>query len=235
MIRRGAVFLKQYLFKIWIILNVCYATVCMLHWPIGFTYFTQMSNIFAAIVCLAQLLCLLRGRKTGQPSEEKAVLHLLKYFAVLCVVITFLVFFAALGPLQPGGLLAAYLQDHGASMCMHLITPALMTIDFFANDARLPYGKKCIPLGMLPPLLYLGFILLLGGAGVRWGHGTMAAPYPFLNYDAPAGWFGYAPETIGMTTFGVGVFYVIIVFAVLTLLLSLVLQKLASVWRARML
>ena len=80
---------------------------------------------------------------------------------------------------------------------------------------------------MLPPLLYFVFILLLGAAGVRRGKGNMTAPYPFLNYSAPAGWFGYMPETAGRTTLGIGVFYAIAGLSVVLLLMSLLLYKLA--------
>ena len=49
--------------------------------------------------------------------------------------------------------------------------------------------------------------------GVSW-HG-MAAPYLFLNYWAPAGWFGFRPETAGWNSAGIGVAYVILILMLL--------------------
>ena len=45
----------------------------------------------------------------------------------------------------------------------------------------------------------------------------MAAPYLFLNYAAPAGWFGWMPETAGYTTLGIGVFYAVLAMLLLFL------------------
>lgn len=63
------------------------------------------------------------------------------------------VYAAVIAPFSSRGIIAAYLQDHGASLCMHLL--------------------------------------------------------------APAGWLGFAPETIGRTTLGVGVLYCILLMMAL--------------------
>ena len=39
-----------------ILLSTLYAVLMMLHWPIGFTFFALLSNLFAAAVVLLQLL-----------------------------------------------------------------------------------------------------------------------------------------------------------------------------------
>ena len=57
-------------------------------------------------------------------------------------------------------------------------------------------------------LAYFTLILGLHRCGVDWM--GMAAPYPFLNYTAPAGWFGWLPDTAGPATMGVGVAYALI-------------------------
>ena len=44
-----------------ILLSTGYAVIIMLHWPIGFTFFTLLSNIYVAAVVLLQLLS--GGRK----------------------------------------------------------------------------------------------------------------------------------------------------------------------------
>ena len=190
--------MKRLVPKLVVLASTAYAMVCLAHWPLGFTFFTQQSNLYMAAVVLAQLL---RRRNEG--------LALLKYTATVSILVTFLVYLTILAPLMPGGLAAAYAQDHWASLCLHLIAPAAGALDFFLNDAPgCAWKAKYAPLALIPPVLWLALILILGGLGIRW-HG-MTAPYPFLNYSAPAGWFGWAPSTASATTFGIGVFYAVL-------------------------
>ena len=173
--------MKGRILKTLILLSTAYAMIRMAHWAAGFTYFTQLSNLFAAAVVLWQLI---------RPGEKAT---LWKYAATVSILVTFLVFLCVLAPRVPGGLMAAYAQDHWASLCLHLITPALTAADFLLHDA-LPvrWRKKHIFLSLLPPLVYYAFVLLLSWAGFRWG--GMAGPYFFLDYAGPAGWLGFAPE-----------------------------------------
>ena len=189
---------KQTLLKALILLSTAYAMAMVFHWTIGFTYFTQLSNLFAAGVALAQLLARGRGPAWLKP---------LKFSATVSITVTFLVYLTVLAPLTPGGLLAAYGADHCASLCLHVITPLLTLADFFLNDAGFPWRRRHLLWAAAPPLGYLAFILALGRFGVRWGRGSMAAPYMFLNYEGPAGWFGFAPEAAGLTAPGIGAAY----------------------------
>lgn len=193
-----------------ILLSTLYAMVRMWHWTIGFTFFTQLSNLFAALAVGLQLAELIRRRRDGSTAA-------IKFAATVSIFVTFLVYLSVLGPMTPGGLLAAYRQDGWASLCLHLITPLLTVADFCLNDAQWPWRFRHALWAMLPPVLYFLFILLLGALGVRWYQG-MTAPYPFLNYAAPCGWFGYMPETASATTLGVGVFYVMLALLALFLL-----------------
>ena len=184
--------------KLLILLVTLYAMLMMLHWPVGFTFFTQLSNLYAAVVA---------GLQIAKP--RSAGLAVVKYTATVCITATFLVFLTVLAPLDPRGLVAAYAQDHCASLCMHFITPVLTVWDFLANDAGdLRPDRKLVPFAVLPPLLYYLMILILSMSGFRWN--GKAAPYPFLNYDAPAGWFGFMPETADYTTLGIGVAYAVL-------------------------
>lgn len=206
--------MKRYIFKILVLVSVCYAMVMMLHWPIGFTFFTQLSNLFAAAAAGVQLVYEFRSRNERKDTPCPRRVYLLKYMSVVSVVVTFLVFLCVLAPVTPGGFLRAYTQDHCASLCMHLITPVLMTADLLINDTRFDWNTVSAGRGLIPPFVYLLFILLLGACGFRWRFAgarvEMMAPYAFLNYAAPAGWFGFRPETAGYTTLGVGVFYMIL-------------------------
>lgn len=203
--------------RIGILLSTGYAFAMLLHWPIGFTFFTQLSNLFTALVVLCQLL---------MPRQAER-LKLWKYMAAVSIFLTFLVYLLVLAPIMPGGILAAYRQDHWASLCMHVITPFLTLADFFLYDTDYPWRVRHVFLAALPPFAWLVFILVLGQLGLRWGMGSMTAPYPFLNYATPAGWFGWMPETAGYTTLGIGVFYAILAMIPLVLLLGLLLLRCA--------
>ncbi len=220
----------------WLIVGtVAYAVICMLHWPIGFTMFTQLSNLFVAVVAVLQLAaegatdgqrasCESQAGKDSQGTAAKdgrglsegylRTLHYLKFSAVVSITVTMVVYAAVIAPLSSRGIVGAYLQDHGASLCMHLLVPLLTLADFYLHDVRQPYERICLLWSLLPPFLWLLMIGFLGACGLRW-HGGMAAPYPFLNYLAPAGWLGWAPETLDRTTLGVGVVYMILAMMVL--------------------
>lgn len=207
---------KRSILKYLILASTSYAILMMLHWPIGFTFFTQLSNIFAALAVAWQLICP-RSRAAG----------LAKYAAAVSISATFLVFLFVLAPLDPRGFAAAYAQDHCASLCLHLLTPLLTVTDFLVNDApHVSLKKRHIALALLPPLAYFLLILALGQGGLRWR--GMIAPYPFLNYLAPAGWFGFAPETADYTTLGIGVFYAVLLMLGLFLLLGRLLAAAAN-------
>ena len=198
----------------WIILcSVLYAILMVLHWPIGFTFFTLLSNIFSALTVFLQMLsgyCKNPERFSGLYSMRSFNdLYIMKYMSVVSITVTFLIYVMILATLTPGGFAAAYSQDHYASFFLHVVTPILMLTDFFVNDRGHDWDTVHAWWGLLPPAGYLVFIIVLGRCGFTW-FGTMKAPYPFLNYAAPAGWFGFLPETAGRESLGIGVFYMII-------------------------
>ncbi len=205
---------RKILLKLLIIASVIYACIRLWHWKIGFTYFTQLSNIYTAVAVLLQLL-----------SDRRAT-RLVKYTATVSILITGVVFGVVLAPMVPGGMLAAYRQDHYASLCLHFITPILTIADFLWNDTTGTWHKSDVWYGILPPTLYFVLILVLGAIGVEWR--GMAAPYFFLNYHAPAGWFGYLPETADFSSSGIGVAY-----AVLAMIGAFLLSGWALLWLAR--
>ena len=208
--------MKRTALKYLTLLSTLYAVVRLLHWPIGFTFFTQLSNVYVALVTFVQLIL-----------PENKFLRLVKYTAVVSVFITFLIYQTVLAPMMPGGISEAYRQDHYASLCLHILTPFFSVADFFLNDTDYPWKRSHTLFAIVPPVLYFAFILVLGLAGVRWGAGSMTAPYLFLNYGAPAGWFGWMPETAGYTTSGIGVFYAVLAMLALFLSVGSVILRIA--------
>lgn len=198
--------------KLCTIASTSYAIIAMLHWPVGFTYFTQLSNIFALAVALWQLI---------RPASRAAARA--KFAAAVSITATMIVFLIVLAPMHPRGFIAAYAQDNCASLCLHFISPLCVIADFLLNDS----GKAhSLALAMVPPAAYFGFILVLSLCGFRWN--GMTAPYPFLNYAASAGWFGFVPESADYTTLGVGVFYAVIAMLAAFLIIGRTLAFLAK-------
>ena len=202
------------LFKILILMSTAYAMVQMWHWKIGFTFFTQLSNLYIAAVA------------GGQLAWDNRFLRANRFAATVSIAMTFLVYLTVIGPLMPGGLLAGYREDHWASLCLHLITPGLALADFFINDSEVPWSRRHALYALVPPSTWFLFILLLGRLGVSWR--GMAAPYPFLNYRAPAGWFGFRPDTLGADTLGLGVFYAMLILLAAFLLMGWLLLWIAG-------
>ena len=188
--------------KLLILLAVGYAVVCLWHWKPGFTYFTQLSNLFAAASVAFQLWAEPRGGVIRHRAKT------VKFAATASVFVTGTIFLLVLAPMEPQGMAAAYAQDHCSSFVLHAVVPVIMLVDFLVNDTDRHYGRLDVLLALVPPVEYLAFMLSLGAAGFRWHE--MAAPYPFLNYKAPAGWFGFRPETADWSTTGIGVAYSII-------------------------
>lgn len=207
--------------KALIILAVGYAMVCLWHWKPGFTYFTQLSNLFAAAVVAFQLWAEPRGGVIAHRART------VKFAATASVLVTGSIFLLVLAPMEPQGMAEAYAQDHCSSFVLHAVVPILTLVDFLMNDTNRLFGRLDVLLALVPPFGYLAFVLLLGALGFRW-HGTMTAPYPFLNYAASAGWFGLCPETADWSTTGVGVAYAIAALLVLFVLVASVLAAVAN-------
>lgn len=197
--------------KLIILALVFYAMVRMWHWTIGFTFFTQLSNLFVAVAVFLQLF-------SGKDRHGA-----FKYAAVVSVLVTFFVYLLFLAPRMPGGLWAAYRQDHYASLCMHVLVPAAALVDFWLNDRASPMNLGWQLAALLPPIIWYMLIFALSQTGFRWF--GMSAPYPFLDYLAPAGWLGINLHPAGQTPIGVGVVYSLIAMLGLFLLVGFLLQK----------
>lgn len=70
--------------KILVLLSTGYATLMMLHWSIGFTFFTQLSNWYCAAAVGCQLLILWKNRaknlalQDSPPAAYHRFLYILK-------------------------------------------------------------------------------------------------------------------------------------------------------------
>lgn len=181
---------------------------------LSFTYFTNLSNIFLDLVLLLFIVLdiefLLSKGKRGHKSNFA---YITKYVATISITLTFFIYLTLLAPTNANGFVYAYLNNGAGSLCVHMVGPVLAIIDFLLFDYEYISSKKHALFATIPPLVYVGFVVILSVCGVRWG--TKYAPYNFLNFGAPTGWFGLDLSLLGSDTLGVGVFYMIIMLFII--------------------
>lgn len=181
---------------------------------LSFTYFTNLSNIFLDFVLLLFIyfdIELLRSKGTRERRSNPA--YIVKYMATISITLTCLIYLTLLAPTNENGFVYAYLNNGAGSLCVHMVGPVLAILDFLLFDYGYVSSKKHALFATVPPLTYVGFVVILSGCGVRWG--TKYAPYNFLNFGAPTGWFGFDLSLLGSETLGIGVFYMIVVLFIL--------------------
>lgn len=219
--------MKKIIIKTIIILAVLYGFLLSIGMKYTWTYFTNLSNGFVAIVMFIFLIkdvLEYKGKKVKFPNW----LYLIKFLSVISISLTGLVYMFILAPFQPGGFIAAYTMMLMGSFALHFLVPVLSVVDFIFFDKDYKPKKIHAIYAIIPPLMYVVFIVILGKCfNFRWGAMTtpMMAPYNFLNYGAPTGWFGFDLSQAGWTTLGIGVFYMVILLSLLFVGLGLLLIK----------
>ena len=124
-------------------------------------------------------------------------MYLIKFMATISITLTFLVYMLLLAPTNSQGFIGAYLNNGAGSLCVHFITPVLAIIDFLLFSEHYRPDEKHVYYSVVPPLVYVGYVIVLGHVfHIRW-YGDMLAPYNFLNYGAPTGWFGFDLSLLG--------------------------------------
>lgn len=137
-----------------------------------FTFYTENSNVFSAVICLLVVLAQLRGLVTGRPLPRWV--KTLKFIAACCLTMTFLTVVLVLAPYYPeqGGVV--FLLTESSMLYHHLLNPLCVFVSFvfLERDPKLP--ARCIPLALAPTVLY-GSVALW--ANIR---RLIVGPYPFL-------------------------------------------------------
>ena len=137
-----------------------------------FTFYTENSNVFSAVVCLLVVLAQLQGLVTGRPLPRWV--KTLKFIAACCLTMTFLTVVLVLAPYYPeqGGVV--FLLTESSMLYHHLLNPLCVFVSFvfLERDPKLP--ARCIPLALVPTVLY-GSVALW--ANIR---RLIVGPYPFL-------------------------------------------------------
>ena len=184
-----------------------------------YTYFTTLSNIFIDVVLLIFLISDIYYLVNKKELEVKNGLYITKFLATISITLTFFVFMTILAPTIEGGFINAYIMYGCGSLCLHFITPLLAIIDFLFLTKGYKSKKSHALYAIIPPLLYVLFVVIASSLGLRWG--TMGAPYNFLNFKAPTGWFGFDLSIMGFESLGIGVFYMIVLLTIIFVFIGL--------------
>lgn len=205
------------------------------------TYFTNLSNLAVCVAMVGSLaldsVAFARARSSATSAAQDSAVsaastespasdawfdtksnawYVFKFMVTIAIAVTFTLYLCFLAPTNKLGFVGAYMNNGCSSLCVHAIAPLLAIADFVLFDYRFRSTRAHLYVATVPPLLYVAYAVMLSECvGVRWGVHAMRAPYNFLNYGAPAGWFGFAPQTFNATTLGVGVLYLLIVFTLI--------------------
>jgi hypothetical protein len=144
-----------------------------------FSYFTILSNVFAAFTLIIGSFYLLKKRK---PTHSEDVI---RGAAVLYMTVTGIVYATLLSG-QSLGLLLPWVND-----VLHRIMPLVVIVDWLYQPVRSKLQVKQIPLLFIFPIVYLAYTLIRGPIAGWY-------PYPFLNPTKAGGYIGVALYSVGI-------------------------------------
>ena len=151
----------------------------------AFLYFTVQSNLWIGAVCA--LFFALNTAALFKPSLRiPRALHVVKFVFTVSITLTGIVFCCVLAPTMPGSFRSA------ANVLTHVVVPLAAVADFFlCRPQDIRFGHFAYAL--IPPVYYLIFAGI--GYALHWDFGGgNNYPYFFLNWDSPAGAFGFSSE-----------------------------------------
>lgn len=161
-----------------------------------FSYFTNLSNIFAAIVLIVESVLTWRGKEMG-PAWA-----LLRCISVVCMALVGVVFALLLRDVDLGSLLP------WINTWLHYVMPIVIVLDWLIQPPSHTLPLKRLAVAVVFPLAYLAYSLIRGAA-INW------YAYPFIN---PANG-GYGAVLVTCLLIAVG-------FVITTLIIMLLGNKL---------
>ena len=139
-----------------------------------FSYFTNLSNLFAAFVLLLSVF-----------SSSSASRDHVRYASTVNMTVVGLVFAVLLRNVDLGALLP------WVNFVLHYIMPVAVVLDWLVRPPVSRLKAKNILLAMVFPAAYLAYVLLRGTS-------TGWYPYPFLNPSNVGGYGGVATYALGI-------------------------------------
>ncbi|MES2068860.1 MAG: Pr6Pr family membrane protein [Pseudomonadota bacterium] len=144
-----------------------------------FSYFTNLSNLFAAFVLLHAALRFFTRREAFASSDQVRAVSAVN-MAVVGIVFTVLLRNEDLGSLLPW-----------INFVLHYVMPCIIVLDWLLQAPARKLGAGQLLLVQVFPALYLAYVLVRGSR-VGW------YPYPFLNPANVGGYGGVAAYAIGI-------------------------------------
>jgi hypothetical protein len=144
-----------------------------------FSYFTNLSNIFAACV-------LPGGAWIGPRSGSSKFVDVLRAMAAINMTVVGVVFTLLLRGADLGSLLP------WVNFVVHYLMPCVVVFDWILLPSRTRLGARDLLLCLIFPGVYLSYVLIRGGI-VGW------YPYPFLNPTNVGGYGGVTIYAAGVT------------------------------------
>ncbi|MES2960006.1 MAG: Pr6Pr family membrane protein [Pseudomonadota bacterium] len=150
-----------------------------------FSYFTNLSNLFAACVLLLAAF--------ARRSTRGVALDVARYLSAVNMAVVGIVFAVLLRNVDLGALLP------WINFVLHYLMPVAIVLDWLLQPSGTRLKAGHLALALVFPATYLAYVLLRGAA-------TGWYPYPFLN---PANVGGYA----GVAVYSLGIFVTFLVVA----------------------
>lgn len=145
-----------------------------------FSYFTNLSNLFAAIVFAASAFQLLENKIPSRSADLARGISVVN-MAVVGIVFSLLLRDVDLGSLLPW-----------VNFLLHYVMPIVIVLDWLLLPPSAKFTVRQMLLCLLFPLLYLAYVVVRR-ASVNW------YPYPFLNPANVGGYGGVALYAAGIT------------------------------------
>lgn len=138
-----------------------------------FCFFTVQSNIVVAVT---------HSMLAADPLRSSTAFRVMRLVAMLCILVTGIVFHLALADLQE---LTGW--DLLADTILHTLSPLLVVTGWLVFGPRGALGGRVVRLAVLPPVAWLVFALVRGSF-VQDVNGNDYYAYPFMNVQV----HGYA-------------------------------------------
>lgn len=138
-----------------------------------FSYFTNLSNIFAAVVFILGAVYLIQ-RREPTPTDDIIRGASVVAMAIVGIVFSILLQDTDLGTLAPW-----------VNTVVHYIMPVVVVADWLYQPPKSRLSPRQLPYWLIYPLLYLVYTLIRGPIAQFY-------PYPFLNPDKVGGYGGVA-------------------------------------------
>ena len=145
-----------------------------------FSFFTNLSNLFAAAV-----LILAARRLTSHAADAPGSIDSLRAIAVVNMTVVGIVFAILLRDTDLGSLLP------WVNVVLHDVMPCVIVLDWLLQPPRMKLGTRQLLLCQIVPAFYLAYVLIRGGV-------TGWYPYPFLDPAKVGGYGGVAVYAIGI-------------------------------------